>query len=124
MKQSGAKVILLNVWSAACSPCLEEMPVLTRIFEKNKNSASVAFLGLCLSGEEADANAALKVAADVVRKKQLAYQNLLWTGKGEARLDRFNILGTPSTIFLSAEGKVLGDILDMPEDPELARAAI
>lgn len=124
MKRSGAKVILLNVWSAQCAPCLAEMPVLARVFEKHKNDNSIALLGLCLTGEDGDAASALKTATEVVRKKQVEYSNLLWTGKGEALFDRFNVLGTPTTIFVSADGKVLGDILEMPENAEQAREAI
>jgi thiol-disulfide isomerase/thioredoxin len=123
LKNSGAKVILLNVWSADCSPCLAEMPILARLSDKFKDNAAVAFMGLCLSGEAAKTDA-LDAATKVVQKKQIAYRNFLWTGKGEALLDKFNILGTPYTLFVSAEGKVLGDILEMPEDADEARELI
>ena len=123
LKGTGAKVILLNVWSTQCSPCLAEMPTLMRAAVKFKNNVDVAFLGLCLSGEGETQKASLEAASEVVRLKQVTYKNLLWTGKGETLLDRFNIIGTPYTVFMSAEGKVLGDI-ELPEDPEKAGEAI
>lgn len=123
LKGTGAKVILLNVWSTQCTPCLAEMPTLVRIALKFKNNVDVAFLGLCLSGEGETQKASLDAASEIVRLKQVTYKNLLWTGKGEALLDRFNIIGTPYTVFMSAEGKVLGDI-ELPEDPEKAGVAI
>ncbi len=123
LKGTGAKVILLNVWSTQCTPCLAEMPTLMRAAIKFKNNVDVAFLGLCLSGEGETQKASLEAASEVVRLKQVTYKNLLWTGKGETLLDRFNIIGTPYTVFMSAEGKVLGDI-ELPEDPEKAGEAI
>ena len=54
-----------------------------------------------------------------MKMKQVTYRNMLWTGKGEALLDRFNIIGTPYIVFISGEGKVLGD-LELPEDQEKA----
>lgn len=123
IKDTGAKVILVNVWSTECAPCMAELPILARVCEKYKNDASVAFLGLCLQGEKLK-TAALEAATEIVRTKQVAYRNFLWTGKGEALLDKFNIIGTPYTLFVSAEGKILGDIIDIPEDPEQAREAI
>ena len=124
LKKTGAKVILLNVWSTQCTPCLAEMPTLVRTALKFKNNLDVAFLGLCLSSEGDSKKVALEAASEVMRLKKVTYQNLLWTGKGEALLDRFNIIGTPYTVFVSGEGKVLGDILELPEDPVKAAEEI
>jgi len=123
LKKTGAKVILVNVWSAQCSPCIAEMPTLVRASTKYKKNSDVAFIGLCLPGEGETQKAALEAASSIVRSKEVAYRNLLWTGKGEALLDKFNIIGTPYTVFLSAEGKILGD-LEIPEDPDKAGEAI
>ena len=123
LKHTGAKVILLNVWSTQCTPCLAEMPTLVRAALKFKNNVDVAFMGLILSGENETQKAALESAAEVVKLKQVTYQNMLWTGKGEALLDRFNIIGTPYIVFISGEGKVLGDI-ELPEDQEKAGEVI
>ena len=119
LKGTGAKVILLNVWSTQCTPCLAEMPTLARAAVKFKNNVDVAFLGLVLSNEGETQKAALDAACEVVKMKQVTYRNMLWTGKGEALLDRFNIIGTPYIVFMSGEGKVLGD-LELPEDQEKA----
>ena len=47
LKHTGAKVVLVNVWSAQCAPCLAEMPTLARAALKFKNNVDVAFLGQC-----------------------------------------------------------------------------
>ena len=119
LKRTGAKVILVNVWSTQCAPCLAEMPTLARAAIKFKNNLDVAFLGLCLFGEGETQKMALEAATEIVRMKQVTYRNMLWTGKGEALLDRFNIIGTPYIVFISGEGKVLGD-LELPEDQDKA----
>ncbi len=115
LKDTHAKVILVNVWSSQCAPCLAEMPTLARMATKFKDNADVAFLGLCLTGEDETQKMALENASEVVRMKKVTYRNMLWTGKGEALLDRFSIIGTPYIVFISGEGKVLGD-LELPED--------
>ena len=85
------------------------MPILANLAKKFKDNAAVGFLGLCLSGEGITHADAQKTATSIVNNKNIEYRNLLWTGKGEALLDKFNILGTPYTLFVSAEGKVLTD---------------
>ncbi|MEI6231592.1 MAG: TlpA disulfide reductase family protein [Planctomycetota bacterium] len=115
LKGTGAKVILVNVWSAECTPCIAEMPTLMRAAVKFKSNANVAFLGLCLPGEETNFKIAIEAATKIVQSKVVTYRNMLWTGKGETLLDRFNIIGTPYIVFLSGDGKVLGD-LELPED--------
>ncbi len=124
IKNTKAKVILLNMWGIACAPCLAEMPILARVAEKLKHNPNVAFLGLCIPEEGTPKAETLKSAATLMQTKKVAYRNMLWTGNGEALADKFNAAGTPVTIVLSAEGKTLAEI-EMPEESgEAAVAAI
>ena len=110
VKGTKAKVVLLNMWGITCSPCIAEMPILTRAAEKFKDNPSVAFIGLCIPEEGAAKEKILEGAAAIVQKRQMTYRNLVWTGTGDALLDRFKIDGTPYTIILSADGKDLAEV--------------
>lgn len=50
------KPVLINVWATWCKPCLEEMPSLNRLLERNPNSLTV----LTVSDEEAEKLAKFK----------------------------------------------------------------
>ena len=124
VKDTKAKVVLLQVWAVGCSRCMAEMPLLvkasTETFGTNKD---VAFLGLSVAAEGAEKKAAAEAAGAVVIKKGLGYTNLVWTGKGAILQEKLNVQGTPYTALLSADGTLLGE-LELPRDAEKASAAI
>jgi thiol-disulfide isomerase/thioredoxin len=123
VKNTGAKVILVNIWGITCSPCKAEMPVLTQAAERFKENPGVAFLGLCIP-EEGDAKEKIQTAAaEIVKQRQVSYRNLVWSGSGDALLEKFKIDGTPYTVLLSAEGKQLAEV-KIPLEPSQALEAI
>ncbi len=119
IKGTHAKVVLLNMWGIACSPCLAELPILARVAAKLKNDPNVAFLGLCIP--EGDVEAGIfKTAATLIDSKKVAYKNMVWTGKGEALLDKFNVFGTPYTAVVAADGSILAQIEISAEEEDKA----
>ena len=119
VKNTKAKVILLNFWGITCSPCKAEMPALTRASEKFKDNPNVAFMGLCIPEESVAKEKIVAGATEIVKERKVTYRNLVWSGTGEALLEKFDIQGTPYTILLSSEGKQLGEI-KVPVDPDKA----
>lgn len=119
VKQTKAKVILLNFWGITCSPCKAEMPLLTRASEKFKGDSNVAFIGLCISEESLSKEKLAEGAAEIIHQRKVTYSNLVWSGAGEALLEKFDIQGTPYTILISPEGKLLDEI-KIPLDPDKA----
>lgn len=45
------KVTVVNVWATFCGPCLEELPMLHRLYDKYKNNPDFAFLSVALNTE-------------------------------------------------------------------------
>ncbi|HLX60402.1 MAG TPA: TlpA disulfide reductase family protein [Planctomycetota bacterium] len=123
VKKTKAKVILLNFWGITCSPCIAEMPVLSRASEKFKDNPNVAFLGVCIPEESVAKEKLAESAAEIVRKRKVAYRNWIWSGTGDALLEKFDIQGTPYTVLLSSDGKLLGEI-KIPLDPDKAAELI
>lgn len=119
VKSTKPKIILLNFWGIACSPCIAEMPTLNKASEKFKNNPDVVFIGVCVPEEGIEKEKIVSGATTVVEKRKVTYRNLIWTGTGDALLEKFDINGTPYTTLLSADGKVLGE-LKIPLDREKA----
>ena len=120
IKKTGAKVVLFNVWGITCSPCLAEMPVLTRIYNQFKDNKNVSILGLCILDEKMDQKAAVSATTTVVHKKQLEYCNFVWMGRSEALLEKYPMQGTPYNALLKPDGSVTKEIDRLPKDPEKA----
>src|SRR5947209_2772276 len=80
IKNTHAKVILLNMWGIDCAPCIAELPVLSAVAEKLKGNPNVAFIGLCIPDESQSKIEMLKSAASMIARKKVAYRNILWMG--------------------------------------------
>ena len=119
VKNTKAKVILLNFWGITCSPCIAEMPALTRASERFKDNPSVAFQGICVPADNTAKEKIVASATEIIHQRRVTYRNMVWSGTGEALLEKFDIQGTPYTILVSSEGKQLSEI-KVPLDPDKA----
>lgn len=45
------KVTLVNVWGIFCSPCMKELPILQKVYEKYKNRKDFAFISVAMDSE-------------------------------------------------------------------------
>lgn len=46
------KVTVVNVWATFCGPCLEELPMLHKLYDNNKSNSQFAFITLALNTNE------------------------------------------------------------------------
>jgi thiol-disulfide isomerase/thioredoxin len=95
------KVYMIDFWATWCGPCVGEMEALHKMYEKFKEK------GFEILSFSLDMN-----PADIVKfrnaKWKMPWKNS-FTGNEEGRKvsDRFEVIGIPRPILVSAEGKIL-----------------
>lgn len=100
---SEADVTVINIWSTTCGPCIREMP---EIAEYAKTlPVNVKLITWCLDG-----------AYDSEYTKELlsslGYEGItLIGGDGDLEKMYFDIMYTPTTLFVDSDGNIVGEAL-------------
>ncbi|MHB1087588.1 MAG: TlpA family protein disulfide reductase [Acidimicrobiales bacterium] len=89
--------LVINFWASWCVPCRTEMPLLEKAYRPE--GGKVAFVGI-------DTNDTPAAARSFLAKVHVSYPVASDT-KGNLAA-KYGIFGLPTTIFISANGKVLG----------------
>lgn len=96
-------VTIVNFWSLLCAPCIQEMPDLAA-FEKNLPE-NVRLVTVCLDGAGSE-----EAVTEILQTA--AYQGVtLLRGEGDYETLCRSIRYTPTTLFLDAQGKLVGKTL-------------
>lgn len=88
--------VVLNFWASWCFPCQAEMPVLQAA---QRSHPSVRFVGI-------DTNDTRSPALSFVRRVHVSYLTL-YDPHGDTAT-AYGLVGLPTTVFISAKGKVVG----------------
>ncbi len=91
--------VLVNFWGSYCAPCKEELPVLETVYRRYR-ARGVVVLGV---DAEDDTRAQARAMA---RRFGLTYP-IVSDVRGDVA-DRYNIQGTPTSVFVDAAGRVRG----------------
>jgi len=91
----GKSLIMLNLWEPWCGPCVQEMPDLQKLYEEYKDK------GFLLIGAYSTESG----TADIVEKLGISYPIV----KMCAEFSQFQTQYVPTTVFLDAEGKMVGE---------------
>ena len=96
LKEQRGQVVMLNFWATWCAPCRQEMPRLSRLYEKYHASGFVLF------GVNVDDDA--RNAAGASSRLGLQFPVLLDTDKKVSRL--YDLSTMPSTVLIDRDGRV------------------
>lgn len=89
--------LVLNFWASWCYPCTKEMPLLEAAYRSDRGK--VQFLGID-SGDSSGA------AISFLAKVHVTYPSVF--DSQEKLASAYGLFGLPTTVFISADGKVLG----------------
>lgn len=109
LAQFKGKPTVINFWATWCPPCKEELPALERAYRQNQ--AQVNFVAISVK-EEPD------TVRGYVQSESLELPVALDTSGVVA--DRFQVRGLPTTVFLDADGVIVGRQLGGVTDESLA----
>lgn len=90
------KVVLVNFWATWCGPCISEMPLFARIYEKYREQG---FELLAISGDDP---ADRELVGQFAQKHQLNFPVLY--DEGAAKL--YDVDGYPVSVFIDRQGNV------------------
>lgn len=100
---SEADVTVINIWSTTCGPCIREMPEIAEYAKTLPDN--VKLITWCLDG-----------AYDYEYTKELlsslGYEGItLIGGDGDLEKMYFDIMYTPTTLFVDSDGNIVGEAL-------------
>jgi thiol-disulfide isomerase/thioredoxin len=92
-------VVLLNVWATWCPPCIEEMPDLQEIYQRNAHRG-LEVVGVSIDGRGETEN---------VRRfaNDLNVTFTIWHDPDDAVGSRFRTRGVPTSVLIDREGTVV-----------------
>ena len=96
LQEQRGRVVLVNFWATWCGPCRQEMPHLSKLYDKYRSS------GFVLLGVNVDDDT--KNAVDLAGKLGLKFPVSLDSDKKVSRL--YDLSAMPSTVLIDREGKV------------------
>jgi peroxiredoxin len=96
LQEQRGRVVMINFWATWCGPCRQEMPQLSKLYEKYRASGFV-LMGVNVDDDTRNAEA-------VAAKLGVAFPVLLDTDKTVSRL--YDLSTMPSTVLIDRDGKV------------------
>lgn len=102
--------VVLNYWASWCIPCREEAPRLERGWLRARAQGAL-FVGLNMQDVRDD-------ALDFVREFGQTFPNVRDPTNATAR--RWGVTGIPETFFISRRGDVVGHVIGVVSDRQLA----
>lgn len=109
LAQWNGKIRVINYWATWCPPCIEEMPMFSRLAERHA-ADGVQFVGIGLDETE-------KMQA-FVQKTPVAYP-LLAAGSNPGASLALTVKGMPYTVVLGRDGKVAFSLYGAVKEEEL-----
>lgn len=95
--QSG-KVVLLNFWATWCPECIEENPLIDKLYKRFRDAGLVVF-GISI-------DRSLDTLREYLSKEPLSY-TILHDPKGDVFVKRYAVLGLPTTFLINKDGFIV-----------------
>ena len=100
LSQYKGKIVLLNLWSTTCPPCIDEVPYFENLYQKMKGNEGFQLLTVVTNrGEDAT------VVKTFMDKHGLHFPTLVDTKKVVYR--RYKLTGWPETFLIGKDGIIL-----------------
>ncbi len=96
LQEQRGRVVLVNFWATWCGPCRQEMPQLSKLYEKYR-AAGFVLLGVNVDDD-------VHRAADLAARLGLKFPVLLDTDKAVSR--QYDLSSMPSTVLIDRDGRV------------------
>lgn len=94
---------VINLWATTCGFCIEEMEGLEKLYEQLPER--VNFVSICI-----DAAYDMELAQSILSRKGATFDTLIGNKSLNDAIIR-NIAGTPTTIFVDSQGKLIGSAM-------------
>jgi len=100
LSQYKGKIVLLNLWSTTCPPCIDEVPYIESLYQKMKGNDRFQLLTVVTNrGEDGE------VVKPFMKKHGLSFPVLIDTKK--VAWQRYKLTGWPETFLIGRDGIIL-----------------
>lgn len=106
--------LVINFWASWCYPCQTEMPLLESAYRSDRGA--VQFLGV-------DTDDKRGAAIRFLHRTHVTYPSLFMPERGPVAIS-YDLVGLPITVFVSANGTVLGRHIGQLNGPTLRAALV
>ena len=96
LQEQRGRVVMVNFWATWCGPCRQEMPQLSKLYDKYR-SAGFVLLGISVDDDA-------RHASEVAARMGLAFPVLLDTDKAVSKL--YDLATMPTTYLIDRDGRV------------------
>lgn len=100
---SKSKLTMVNIWSTDCSPCIEEMPDIAKLYNNLPKGSNI--ISICT--DSADDKDCLDSAKKIMKKSDAKFKTLIPDQVLKENLIK-DVYVFPTTIFIDSNGKVVG----------------
>ncbi|MFQ5590543.1 MAG: carboxypeptidase regulatory-like domain-containing protein [Phycisphaerae bacterium] len=95
------KTVLLDFWATWCGPCVDELPVLSKVYAQGKEHDDFLLIGVSLDGDERQVRRFLD-------KHEIDWHQVYGSESGALEAaGRFGVVGLPAVFLIGADGKVI-----------------
>lgn len=113
IKSKAGKVVVVDIWSLSCAPCMREFPHLVELSKRYPDrvaciSLNVDYIGLKSKPPESY----LAAAQEFLNKQQATLTNLLSAAADETVLTKFKLESIPAILIFGLDGKLLHTLTD------------
>lgn len=110
------KVIVINLWTAWCPPCREEMPAIEQVYQQYRDQG-LAVLSVNSTFQDDE-----RAATAFVRELGLTFPILLDRDGAVSR--RYQLQALPTTFFVDRRGVIRDVVLGGPMEPALIESKV
>lgn len=90
------KIVFIDFWASWCPPCVQSIPAVEELYNKNKDNPNIVFLGINVNEDK-------QKVIDFVKEKGITYKILL--GDNEV-MSKYKIRSIPSFFILDKDGNI------------------
>ena len=109
------KPVIINFWASWCVPCKNEIPYFKNIQKEYGEEVEVLMVNITDNVKETKER-----ALEYVEKSDLKDMNVLFDLDEDAS-KKYKLVGLPSTLFLTENGKVMNEHLGLMDEEELKK---
>lgn len=114
VRSQAGKIVVVDVWSLSCAPCLREFPNLVELSHKYPEQVRCISLNVDYIGLKSKPPESYRPAVEDFLKKQKAQLiNLLSATSDEAILTKFKLEAIPAILIYGTDGRLLHTLTDV-----------
>lgn len=108
-----SQLTIINLWAPSCSPCVEEMPEIQKLYEEYKDKVNV--IGIIEEYDKKDAEV-------ILNEQKITYTNVV-ADKGLQNITN-EFMYIPVTLFVNNEGEILDTFVPGSTDYETLKSMV